>query len=181
MKHDGGWKRRASAYVYETPWFKVRRDELTLPGGEEITYSIVEQDGYVMVVPLLDDGRVVMERIYRYPVQETMLECPSGGLDGETPEAAGRRELEEETGYRAQELTELGRFVGSDGYSSEEFGIYLATGLTADGVIKREVTEQMEVELIPLEDLRAMVLRGEVRDSPSALALLLAWEHVQRT
>jgi ADP-ribose pyrophosphatase len=84
--------------LFESPWFRLRQDEVTLPGGEEITYTLVDHDGYVVVVPLRDDGRVVMERIYRYTVQRTLLECPSGGLDGEAVETAARRELEEETG-----------------------------------------------------------------------------------
>ncbi len=63
MKHDGGWTRRASRYLFESRWF---------------TYTLVEHPGYVMVVPLLGDGRVILERVYRYTVQETVLECPSG-------------------------------------------------------------------------------------------------------
>ena len=97
MKHDGGWTRRASRYLFESRWFNLRQDEVSLPTGEQVTYTLVEHPGYVMVVPLLGDGRVILERVYRYTVQETVLECPSGGLDGDAPEQAARRELEEET------------------------------------------------------------------------------------
>ena len=85
-----------------------------LPDGTDITYTMVEHPGYAMVVPLLDDGRVVLERVYRYTVQETLLECPSGGVDpgDATPEHTARRELEEETGFLAGQLTELGAFYG---------------------------------------------------------------------
>ena len=179
LTDDGGWRRKASRYLFESRWFKLRQDELTLPNGDDITYTVVEHPGYVMVVPLLDDGRVVMEHVYRYPVQRTLLECPSGGLDGEAPDVAGRRELEEETGYRALTMAHLGRFTGSNGYSDETFDLFLATGLSADGTIRRENTEQIEVVLMPFAELRAMAAQGAIEDAPSALALLLAWEYAQ--
>ena len=179
VNDDGGWKRRSSKYLFESKWYNVRQDEVTLPNGDDITYTLIEHQGFVMVVPLLDDGRVVMEEVYRYTVQRNLLECPSGGLDGEDPEVAAKRELEEETGYRARTLICLGRFVGSSGISSEEYTIYLARDLSSDGTIARENTEQIEVKLISLQQLRSMALRGEIVDAPSALGILLAWEQVK--
>lgn len=176
MSEDGGWKRRASRYLFESQWFRLRQDEITLPGGDDITYTYVEHDGWAMAVPVLEDGRCVMERIYRYTLRRTQLECPAGGLDGESPETAARRELEEETGYRARTWTHLGHFSESVGISSQEFDVYLATDLDAGGRVRRENTEQIEVELIPLAELRDMALRGEIADAASALGLLLAWE-----
>ena len=123
---------------------------------------------------LLDDGRVVMERIYRYTVGRTLLECPSGGLDGEDAETAARRELEEETGYVAAEIRRLGTFYGSTGISNERYHVCLATGLREDGEIRREATEQIEVCLLPLGELRERAARGELEDGPSAFAILLA-------
>lgn len=174
MKHDGGWKRRGTRHLFESPWFKVRQDEVVLPNGDPITYTFVEHPGYAMVVPLLDDGRVVLERVYRYAVQETVLECPSGGLDGEPPELAAGRELEEETGWVAGKLSSLGSFYGSDGISDERFHLFLATGLRQSGRIRREPTEQIEIDLVPLERAVRMALEGEIVDAPSALALILA-------
>ena len=86
---------------------KLRQDEMTLPSEVEITYTVIEPPGFVVIVPVLADGRVVMEHVYRHPIQRTLLECPSGGLDGEASETAARRELEEETGYRARSLRHL--------------------------------------------------------------------------
>jgi len=174
MKHDGGWKKRSSRYLFESPWYRLRQDDVELPSGQAIQYTLVESAGYAMVVPLLDDGRVLLERIYRYTVQETLLECPSGGLDGDPPELAARRELEEETGWVANRMTSLGSFYGSDGISDECAHFFLATGVTPTGVMKREPTEQIELELMPFERAVELVFTGGIADGPSALALVLA-------
>jgi ADP-ribose pyrophosphatase len=168
------WTRTASKYLFQSRWYAVRQDELIAPEGKAITYTVVEHPGFVVIVPLRPDGRVVMERIDRYPLQRVQLECPSGGLDGDAPEIAARRELEEETGYRAKRLIDLGKYAASSGISDEEFFVLLALDVRPDGVLRREITEDIEIELIPLADLRSMVLRGAITDAPSALAILLA-------
>lgn len=171
---EGGWRRRRSRSLFESPWFRLRQDDVTLPSGEEIVYTLVDHGGYVLVVPLLDDGRVVMERIHRYTIGRTLLECPSGGLDGEDPLRAGRRELEEETGYRAGRIRPLGRFYASTGISNEVFHVCLATRLSRDGRVQRENTEQIELELHPLAELQRRALAGEIEHAASAFAILLA-------
>jgi ADP-ribose pyrophosphatase len=176
MKPENRWSCTDSHYLFQSRWYAVRQDALTSPDGKTITYTVVEHPGYVVIVPLLPDGRVVMERIYRYPLQRVNLECPSGGLDGEPPEIAARRELEEETGYRADRLIDLGKYAASSGISDAEFSVFLALDVRPDGVLRREITEDIEIELIPLADLRTMTLRGEITDAPSALAILLASE-----
>jgi ADP-ribose pyrophosphatase len=133
-----------------------------------------------MVVPLLDDRRVILERVYRYTVQETVLECPSGGLEGEPPESAARRELEEETGWVAGSMTSLGCFFGSNGISDERFHLFLATSLRRVGEISREPTEQIELELMPLEHAAELALSGRISDAPSALALILASQRLRQ-
>jgi ADP-ribose pyrophosphatase len=87
--------------------------------------------------------------------------------------------LEEETGYRADRWIDLSKFAASSGISDEEFSIFLAAGVTADGELHREITEDIEIELLPLSELRSMVLHGEITDAPSALAILLASETVE--
>ena len=178
MKHDGGWKTQKSRYLLDTGWFKVREDQVELPTGEDITYTVVVHPGFSMVVPLLDDGRVLLERVYRYTVQETLLECPSGSLDGDSPVQGAHRELEEETGWIANDLTPLGSFFSCDGISDERFHLFLATGLQQTGTLRREPTEQMELVYLPLEQAVELALGGSVQDAPSALALILAGRKV---
>jgi len=178
MKNEGDWIRRASKYLFKSRWFNVRQDDVTLPAGERINYTLVEHPGYAMVVPLLGDGRVILERVYRYTVQETVLECPSGGLDGEAPEIAARRELEEETGWVAGTMAPLGWFYGSTGISDERFHLFLATELSDSGTPKRETTEQIQLEFIPLDRAVQLALSGAVPDAPTALALVLAQQQV---
>ena len=178
MKHDGGWTRRASRQLFESRWFRLRQDQVDLPSGETITYNVVEHPGFAIVVPLLDDGRVLLERVYRYTVQETLTECPSGGLEGQAPELAAHRELEEETGWVAGRMTPLGSFYASDGISDERFHVFLATELSETGQMAREPTEQMELEFVPFETAVEQALSGRITDAPSALALILAERHV---
>jgi ADP-ribose pyrophosphatase len=170
------WITRASRTLFKSRWIHLRQDDVRLPNGEDITYTWVEHGGYVVVVPILADGRVVMERVYRHTVKRTLLECPSGGLDGEDPITAGRRELEEETGYTARAWQHLGAFYGGVGTSNERFDVVVARDLREDGQVHREATEQIEVVRIPLAELRASALCGELEDAPSALAILLATE-----
>ncbi len=174
MKHDGGWRQTASKYLFQSKWFNLRQDQVDLPSGEPITYTLIEHPGFAVVVPILDDGRVMLEQVYRYTVQETVLECPSGGLDGEPPDVAARRELIEETGWSAGEMRSLGSFFGSTGISDEHYEIFLATNLRESGQPSREPTEQIELEFMPLEDAVTLALSGRIPDSPSALALILA-------
>jgi len=176
----GGWRRLGSEPAHECPWFGVRRDHVRLPAGPTVVYNVVEQPGWVMVVPLLEGGRVLLERVYRWPLGTWQLECPSGGNDGQAPEDAARRELREETGLVADRLTPLGRFAASSGHADERFDLYLAHGATPDGPPQREATEQMELVALPFEAACAMARRGEIADGPSALALLLAEAHRSR-
>jgi len=152
---------------------------VALPDGTEIVYTMIEHPGFVVVVPVFDDGRVLLENLFRYTLQAHSLECPAGGLDGEPPEVAARRELREETGYAARTLTPLARFNASTGISDEVFHVFLATGLQLQGAPRRELTEQMELVTMPLDQAVRLAESGEMRDSSSALAVLLAERHLR--
>jgi ADP-ribose pyrophosphatase len=173
------WRLRATRTVFQSPWFRLQQDDLTLPGGQDITYTFVDHGGYVVVVPLRKDGRLVMERVYRHTLGRSLLECPSGGLDGEEALEAGQRELEEETGYVQGLWTHLGTFAGSPGISNERVHVCLAQGVVRQGVVAREATEEIEVQLLDFAETCERARRGEVEDAPSALALLLAETHLR--
>src|SRR5581483_1395537 len=115
--------------LFESKFFSVRQDDVRLPSGNEITYSFVEHPGFVVVVPVLPSGDVLLIRIFRYTVRQEIVECPAGGLDGDDPEVAASRELLEETGFRAGSLKHLGSFFSSTGTSNGAFHVYLASEL----------------------------------------------------
>ena len=171
---DGGWTTLEQSYLFRSKYYSLRQDQIVLPSGEQITYTLVDHPGYALAVPVNSQGLVILERVYRHTVQETVIECPSGGLDGDPPKIAANRELEEETGWRSNRLEPLGTYYGSNGISNEVFTIFLATELEFTGSVDREPTEQIEVFQLPLSEAVELVLKGVINDGPSALGLLLA-------
>lgn len=178
MPNDPIWKKLASRYLFSSQWYNVRQDTVELPSEEQITYTLIEHPGSAMVVAVLDDGRIILEQIYRYTVGKTLLECPSGGIDGEQPRTAAERELEEETGWVADHFEELGTFCASSGISDETLTIFLATGLHDNGTLALEATEHIELVFIPLAEAAALALAGKIEDAPTALALILAQQRL---
>jgi len=176
-KQSGGWATKSSQYLFESQWYDLKQDQVILPNGNQITYTSIEHPGYVIVVPLFENKDVLLERIFRYTIEETILEFPSGGLDGETPVVAANRELQEETGWIAEELMHLGEYFGSSGISDEKYNIYLGTSLKNLENMKREPTEQIELERISLNKLVSMVYSGELKDGPTCLAALLTMQY----
>ena len=165
----------ASELLFDGKILHLYRDEIHLPNGEPAEREVVRHVGAVCVIPVLDDGRVVMERQYRYPVEEVILEIPAGKLESkeENHESAVLRELEEETGYRAGKLIPLGKFYPACAYSDETIWMYLAKELTA-GDRHPDQDEFLDVELIPLRELVGQVLDGSIPDAKTQIAVLKA-------
>lgn len=121
----------SSELLFQGNFLHAKRDTVRLPDGQTATREYVIHPGAVVVVPLLDDGRLVLERQYRYPVGQVMTEFPAGKLDaGESPLVCGQRELLEETGYTAREWAYAGLMHLAVGYSTEIIHIFFARGLT---------------------------------------------------
>lgn len=117
--------------LFKGNFLEARRDKVRLPDGHTATREYVVHPGAVVVIPMLDDGRVVLERQFRYPVGLVMVEFPAGKLDaGEDPLVCGQRELLEETGYSAREWARAGAMHLAVGYSTEIIHIYFARGLS---------------------------------------------------
>jgi len=145
----------------------VRRDTVRLPNGNTATREYVVHPGAVVVVPLLDDGRVVLERQYRYPLAHVMTEFPAGKIDaGEDPFVCGKRELLEETGYEAAEWAYAGRMHLAVAYSTEVIHIYFARGLRL-GARQLDHDEFLDVLLATPEQFMDWCRDGTVSDAKS--------------
>ena len=152
----------------------VHRDTVTLSDGAEAVREVVEHSGGVGVLPVDENGIAWCVRQFRYPFGAHLLEVPAGKLEpGESPIDCAVRELGEETGFSAEEYTYLGMLYPSPGYCHEALHIYLATGLVR-GQAHLDRGEFLDVESYPLETLYRMVLRGELPDAKTAMAVLKA-------
>jgi len=166
----------------ETVWrgrfLDVRRDTVALPDGVHTTREYIVHPGAVMMVPLLPDGRLVMERQYRHPMGQVMLEFPAGKLDdGETPFACAVRELAEETGYRASEWARAGILHNAIAYSTEGIEIWFARGLS-EGEQHLDDGEFLDIVAHTVAELDAMVASGAVTDAKTLIGLfwLQKWQ-----
>jgi len=163
--------RLASEHVYDGNLLLVRRDRVRLPSGREATREYVVHPGAVLVVPVLPDGRLVLERQFRYPVGRVMLEFPAGKIDRhETPIATAQRELREEAGYTAGVWQRMGTIHPEIGYSTEAIELYLATDLTHVGA-QLDDGEFLDVVLMTEDELLAAFDAGEVTDGKTVAAL----------
>ncbi|QEI05732.1 NUDIX hydrolase [Pigmentiphaga aceris] len=168
----------SSESVFKGRLLDVRRDKVRLPGGAEVTREYVVHPGAAMVVPLLADGQVLLERQYRYPLHRAFIEFPAGKIDpGESPRQTAERELLEETGYRAGKWTELTTIHNAIGYSDERIVLYLAEDLV---VGDQELDEHEFVELftVPLAQLMAWIASGDVTDVKTIIGAFFVQQHL---
>jgi ADP-ribose pyrophosphatase len=153
-------------------FLQVRRDTVRLPDGQPATREYVVHPGAVMIVPLLDDGRVVMERQFRYPVAQVILEFPAGKIDpGEDRLSCAMRELAEETGYRAAEWARAAHIHNAVAYSTEFIEIWFARGLTL-GERRLDDGEFLDVCSLSVEQLDELAGRGELTDVKTLIGLM---------
>lgn len=161
-----------SQLLLETKKFRVVRETQTTPGGQQKTREIVRHPGACVIVPLLDDGRVCLIRNYRIAVNQTLIELPAGTLEPpEPPLDTARRELIEETGYRAAKIEPLHAFFLSPGILDERMHLFLATGLSA-GDTAREEDEEIENLLVPWQQAIDMIFKGQIQDAKTIVGLL---------
>ncbi len=168
-------KMKESTLVFDGRVVHLYLDTVELPDGGTSTREYVKHVGAVCVIPITDDGRVILERQYRYAVGEVLVEIPAGKLDSpdEDMREAALRELKEETGIVPKELIDLGIYYGSPAIMGEKIGMYLARGLSF-GETKLDEDEFLEVFTLPLDEAVDMVMRGEVPDGKTQVAILRA-------
>ncbi|BBU27827.1 ADP-ribose pyrophosphatase [Burkholderia sp. THE68] len=164
-KDDGLIEKKVeSITLHEGKFLTLKRDTVELPDGKHATREFVEHPGAVMILPVFDDGRVLLERQFRYPVGKVLLEFPAGKLDPNEDElTCAKRELQEETGYTAREWTFLTRIHPVISYSTEFIDIYLARGLSS-GDAKLDEGEFLETFIADEAQLMNWVKDGTISD-----------------
>lgn len=167
-------KKLDSRYAFKGRIINLRVDTVRLPNGKTSTREVVEYAGAVTIAALDDQQQVLLVRQYRYAVGRELVELPAGKLEpGEDPLECARRELTEETGYRAREWRPLLRFYSTPGFTSEHMHLFLASELE-QGEQAPDEDEFVEVLKVPLDEALRMVDRGEICDSKSIVGLLAA-------
>lgn len=162
-----------SEEIFDGIILHVFKDTVQLPNGNPATREVIRHVGAVGVVPVTDDGKVIVEQQFRYPLDQVITEIPAGKLDSfaEDRLSAAKRELEEETGYTAKEWTELGDYYPTPAYCDERITLYLARGL-AQGQRHLDEDEFLNFKAVPLADLVEDVMAGRITDGKTQVAIL---------
>ena len=171
----------SSEDIYDGNLLHVRKDTVRLPDGNTSVREWITHPGASAVIPLLPDGRVVLVRQYRYPVQAVTLEIPAGKLDsaGEDPLECAKRELKEETGYTAEKYTMLTKVATTVGFSNEFIHIYAAEELQAGEQCPDE-DEFIHMTAVPFKQALAMIADGTIYDAKSVTAILLLQQLLEK-
>lgn len=150
--------------AYEGGFLKVSRDRVSLPNGAITHREYIRHPGAVVILPVLDDGRILLERQFRYPLDQVFIEFPAGKIDpGEDTLACARRELLEETGYTGTDWQFVATIHNAIAYSDEFLDMFIARGLTA-GAAQLDDGEFVEIFTTTLPELLEMVRSGQVTD-----------------
>jgi len=159
--------------VFDGALLKVHRDTVRLPDGGGAVREYIRHPGAVAIVPLFDDGRVLLERQFRYPHKREFIEVPAGKLNpGEPHLETAKRELMEETGYSAGEWRRLGVIHTAIAYTDEGIELFVARKLRKDGTAQLDPGEFVETLTVPFDEAIAMVRDGRITDAKSVAALL---------
>jgi ADP-ribose pyrophosphatase len=168
----------SSVVAYEGPLFRVMHDELVEPGGRKNERDVIRHNGSVVILAI-DDSKskknpwIVIERQYRHAANQYLWELPAGKLEpGEDPLAGAKRELAEETGYKAKKWRPLVEYYASPGFLGESMKVFLAEGLEA-GAAHPEEDEQIELRLVKLKDVLKMIEKGAILDGKTLTSVLL--------
>ena len=181
MENELTEKRLHTEEIFYGTVLHVQRDTISLPNEKNGIREVIRHVGAVCIAPLTSDGKLVVERQFRYPIEQVITEIPAGKLNyaGEDRLSAAQRELKEETGYTAERWTDMGLYYPAPAYSDEKITMYLAEGLHP-GERHLDEDEFLEVEEIPLEELVSQVADGTITDGKTQVAVLKVAELLRR-
>ena len=169
------WRKLSESIVFTNPWWTYKLDRFALPSGREGEYHYVQTRGSSMIIPVEDDGTLLLVNQYRYLLGRESLEFPCGGVKtGATHEQTARDELAEEVGRAATELALAGRFVPMNGVTDEMCHVYIARGLTPSTEAERDDTEEFEILRLRSDDVEARIASGEIWDGMTIAGWCLA-------
>lgn len=168
-------KQLTTENIFDGQVLHVRFDNIELPNGNRATREVIRHIGAVCVIPITEDGKVIVERQFRYPVDTVITEIPAGKLDSKTEDRleAAKRELREETGYTADEWIDMGDYCGAAAFCDERISMYMARGLHK-GERDLDEDEFLDVYEVPLSELVEQVMSGEIFDGKTQVAILKA-------
>ncbi len=166
-------KTLSSRLIYDGRVVKLRVDTVSLPGGQQTRREVVEHIDCVAIVAVDADGKLLLVKQFRQPVEKELLEIPAGGIEpGEDPVATVRREMQEETGYLPQRVERLGGFYSAPGFCTEYLYLYLATDLTPSQ-LQAEDTESIQLVRLPVSQIPSLIASGSICDAKSIAGLLI--------
>ena len=171
----------SSEVILDGGWIKVKRDKVKLPSGNIGQREFIIHPGAVIIVPIFDDGNILFERQFRYPLNQIFIELPAGKIDpGEDLMLTAQRELLEETGYQAAEWVYLGLQHPCIGYATEVIHILLARGLNA-GKPSRDEDEALQLFAMSIDESLAKIQSGEITDGKTIVSLMWAEKFLNGT
>ncbi len=171
----------SSKKLFKGSFFEVTHDIVKLPDGKITSREYIIHNGAVAIIAITNDNNIIIERQYRHPVRQIMLEIPAGKLEAdENPLEAAKRELSEETGYTASDWLELGTCLPCIGYSNEKITYYLAMELNS-GSTNLDEGEFVETLTMPFNKFLDMVYNGEVTDTKTIAGIMLYQGYLQKT
>lgn len=174
MAGERPYEMLSSHYLWQSRWYNVRQDRLRSPDTGDLVYTIIEKPVAVWIVPVKADGTLILIDQYRYPVDNWCLEVPAGNVEpGIDPVLMAARELREEIGGRAERIVQVADFYTMNGIGNEIALVFLALGVTLSEP-EREPTEHITLREVPVEEALSLARTGQIKDGPSALALLLS-------
>ena len=173
------YKLLKSEIRYKGKVFDHQVDEIEYESGNRGIREIAIHPGGAVVVPVKDDGKIILVKQFRYPLQKKLIELPAGKLDkDEDPLVCATRELEEETGYKAKEIKKLGEIYTAPGYCTEVLHIYSAFGLVPGNHNREEGEFEMEVFEFPINEVEEKIFKGEIVDGKTICGIFLAKKYL---